>query len=141
MKKITVVSGCYNEEENLEELFRRVSEVMNRFTAYTWDFIVIDNCSTDRSPEILRKLAATHPFFKVIFNARNFGHIRSPYHGMLQARSDAMIYLASDLQDPPEHIADFIPLWEDGYKVVAGIKNESEESPLFFALRKAYYSA
>src|SRR5436190_1097209 len=76
---------------------------------------------------------------KVIFNTRNFGHIRSPYYGMLQAHGDAMIYLASDLQDPPETIEKFIPLWEQGWKVVAAIKNQSEESAIFFLARKAYY--
>jgi glycosyltransferase involved in cell wall biosynthesis len=140
MKKISVVSGCYNEEGNLEELVRRVFAVAARFPQYEWELIVIDNCSGDRSREILRQLAAADPRVKVIFNARNFGHIRSPYYAMLQAGGDAVIYLASDLQDPPEHIADFIPPWEQGYKVVAAIKNESEESPLFFALRRAYYT-
>jgi len=139
MKKITVVSGCYNEEGNLEELVRRVFAVAEIFSAYEWEYILIDNCSTDDSPTILRRLAAADRRVKVIFNVRNFGHIRSPYHGMLQARGDAMVYLASDLQDPPELMAEFIPLWEQGFKVVAAIKNESEESPLFFAARKAYY--
>ena len=139
MKKITVVSGCYNEEGNLEELVRRVFAVAEKFSAYEWEYILIDNCSTDGSPAILRRLAAADRRVKVIFNVRNFGHIRSPYHGMLQARGDAMVYLASDLQDPPELMAEFIPLWEQGFKVVAAIKNESEESPLFFAARKAYY--
>lgn len=141
MKKINVVSGCYNEEENLEELVKRVFAVADQFPAYDWDYILIDNCSTDGSQAILRRLAAADRRIKVIFNTRNFGHIRSPYYGMLQARGDAMIYLASDLQDPPELIADFIPHWERGFKVVAAIKNESEESPLFFAARKAYYGA
>lgn len=138
-KTITVVSGCYNEEANLEELVRRVWAVAAQFPQYDWEYILIDNCSTDRSPEILRRLAAADRRIKVIFNTRNFGHIRSPYYGMLQARGDAMIYLASDLQDPPEIIAQFIPHWEQGFKVVAAIKNESEESPLFFAARRAYY--
>ena len=139
MKKITVVSGCYNEEENLEELVKRVFAVVAQFPAYEWDYILIDNCSTDGSADILRRLAAADRRIKVIFNIRNFGHIRSPFYGMLQARGNAMIYLASDLQDPPERIADFIPYWEQGFKVVAAVKNESEESPLFFAARKAYY--
>lgn len=140
MKKITVVSGCYNEEENLEELVKRVIAVADKFPAYVWDYILIDNCSTDGSPEILRRLAAEDRRVKVIFNTRNFGHIRSPYYGMLQAKGDAMIFLAADLQDPPELIAEFIPHWEKGFKVVAAIKNESEESPLFFMARKAFYS-
>jgi glycosyltransferase involved in cell wall biosynthesis len=140
MKTITVVSGCYNEEDNLEELVRRIWAVAAKFPQYLWEIILIDNCSVDQSPEVLRRLAAADKRIKVIFNARNFGHIRSPYYAMLQARGDAVICLASDLQDPPEHIADFIPHWEQGYRVVAAIKNESAESPLFFVLRRSYYA-
>ena len=83
MKKITVVSGCFNEEENLEELVQRVFAVAEKFPAYEWDYILIDNCSTDGSEAILRQLAAADRRIKVIFNTRNFGHIRSPFHGML----------------------------------------------------------
>jgi polyisoprenyl-phosphate glycosyltransferase len=139
MKTITVVSGCFNEESNLEELVRRVFAVAAKFPAYAWDYIIIDNCSTDRSPQILREMARNDPRIKVIFNTRNFGHIRSPYYGMLQACGDAVIYLASDLQDPPEDIEKFIPQWEAGFKVVAAIKTESHESAVFFAVRRAYY--
>jgi polyisoprenyl-phosphate glycosyltransferase len=140
MKKITLVSGCYNEEGNLSDLISRVFAVAQQFPRYEWEYILIDNCSTDGSPAILRRLAAADKRIKVIFNTRNFGYIRSPYYGILQARGDAVIYLASDLQDPPETLAEFIPKWEEGFKVVAAIKNESEESPLFFLARKAYYS-
>lgn len=139
MKKITVVSGCYNEEGNIEDLLRRVRAVADKFPAYEWDWLVVDNCSTDRTPEILRRLASTDNRLKVIFNARNFGHIRSPYHGIMQAQGDAVIFLASDLQDPPEIIEQFIPLWEQGYKAIAAVKNQSKESPLFFFIRKIYY--
>jgi glycosyltransferase involved in cell wall biosynthesis len=138
MKTITLVSGCYNEEENLGELFRRVWAVTAKFPQYNWEYIIIDNCSTDGTAGVLRAAAADKRI-KVIFNLRNFGHIRSPYHGLLQGRGDAVVYLASDLQDPPEYIEQFIPQWEAGWKVVAAIKNESEESPLFFAARRLYY--
>lgn len=139
MKKITVVSGCYNEEDNLEELLRRLQGLAAKFPAYEWDWLVIDNCSTDRSPEILRRLAAEDRRLKVIFNVRNFGHVRSPYHAILQAQGDAVVCLASDLQDPPEFVENFLPKWEQGWKIVAAIKNESRESPLFFAARRLYY--
>ncbi|MEY4489129.1 MAG: hypothetical protein RIQ79_1637 [Verrucomicrobiota bacterium] len=139
MKKISLVSGCYNEEDNLEELFRRVWAVVGKFPQYEWEYVIIDNCSTDGTAAALRKAAAVEPRLKVIFNTRNFGHIRSPYHAILQARGNAVLYLASDLQDPPEFIEKFIPEWENGWKVVAAIKNESEESPLFFAARRLYY--
>jgi polyisoprenyl-phosphate glycosyltransferase len=139
MKTISLVSGCYNEEDNLEELFSRVWAVAAKHPEYNWEYVVIDNCSTDRSAEILREAAAKEPRLKVIFNVRNFGHIRSPYHAVLQARGDAIICLASDLQDPPEFLESFLPKWEAGIKVVAAIKNESEESALFFAARRFYY--
>ncbi len=140
MKKISIVSGCFNEEDNLEELCSRVFAVAAKFPAYEWECLIIDNCSTDQSPSILRRMAAADRRIKVIFNTRNFGHVRSPYYAILQVDGDAIIYLASDLQDPPEKIEEFIPRWEQGSKVVAAIKNESEESALFFLARKAYYS-
>lgn len=139
MKHLTIVSGCYNEAANLPEFLRRIWAVTAGFPNYQWNVLLIDNASTDDSEKILREAAAAEPRLKVIFNARNFGHIRSPYHGILQAPGDAVIFLASDLQDPPELIEQFIPLWENGSRVVAAVKNESEESPLFFLVRKIYY--
>lgn len=106
---------------------------------YDYEQIVLDNASTDNTLAELRKLAAQDPRFKVIVNARNFGHIRSPYYGILQCRGDAVIYLASDLQDPPSLIPQFIAKWEEGYKVVLAQKTKSKESWLFFAVRRLYY--
>lgn len=140
MKKISIVSGCYNEEDNLEEFFKRTIAAIQEAGSYDWEIIVIDNHSTDGSREILKKYAAQNQRIKAIFNNRNFGHIRSPYHGILQGQGDAVIYLASDLQDPPEMIKQFVAAWEGGAKVVAAIKNESEESALFFLARKTYYN-
>jgi glycosyltransferase involved in cell wall biosynthesis len=139
MKKISIVSGCYNEAGNIEELIARVRKAEAEVPGYEYEQIIIDNASTDGSPEILRKLAAEDPKIKVILNARNFGHIRSPYYGMLQASGDAVIYLVSDLQEPPELIPQMIREWENGAKAVVGIKDSSSESPLFFAVRQFYY--
>lgn len=138
-KTITVVSGCFNEEANIEELVHRVFAVAAKLPEYDWDYIIVDNCSTDCSRTILRRLARVEKRLKVIFNARNFGHIRSPYHGMLQAQGHAVIYLASDLQDPPEMLEAFVRKWEEGWKVVAAVKEGSEETPLFFLIRRTYY--
>ena len=139
MKKISIVSGCYNEAGNIEDLVVRVRKALAEFPDYDYEQIIIDNDSTDGTPEILRKLAAEDSRIKVILNARNFGHIRSPYYGILQASGDAVIYLVSDLQEPPELIPQFIREWEQGAKAVVGIKESSSESPLFFALRRFYY--
>jgi glycosyltransferase involved in cell wall biosynthesis len=139
MKKISIVSGCFNEAGNVEELVARVSKIMEALIDYDYEQIIIDNASTDGTQEILKKLAAGNPRLKIILNARNFGHIRSPYHGMMQASGEAVLFLASDLQEPPELIPDFLKKWEEGAKAVVAIKDSSDESPLFFAVRKFYY--
>jgi glycosyltransferase involved in cell wall biosynthesis len=138
-KKISIVSGCFNEAGNVEELVARVTKAMQSLSGYDYEQIIIDNASTDGTQDILRKLAAENPRLKVILNARNFGHIRSPYYGMMQAGGDAVIYLASDLQEPPELIPEFVRKWEQGAKAVVAIKDSSDESPLFFAVRRLYY--
>ena len=140
MKKISFVSSCYNEEENVDALYERVMKQADLHKdKYEFEYILVDNCSTDNTAQKLRELAQNDKRVKVILNARNFGHIRSPYYGMMQADGDAVIYLASDLQDPPELISDFIQKWEQGYKIVLGMKTKSEESFLFFLIRRAYY--
>ena len=139
MKSISVVSGCFNEAGNVEELVARVVKVMAALPEYDYELIIIDNASTDGTQETLRRLAAENPRLKVILNARNFGHIRSPYHGMMQGTGDAVVYLASDLQEPPELLTDFVKKWEEGAKAVVAIKDSSDESPLFFAFRRLYY--
>jgi glycosyltransferase involved in cell wall biosynthesis len=138
MKKVSIITPCYNEEENLDELYQRICNVMEKLQ-YDYEHILIDNASTDRSVEILRKLAAKDSHVKVIMNTRNFGHIRSPYHALLQTTGEAIVCMASDLQDPPERIPEFIRKWEEGYKVVIGVKTRSEESGLFYFLRTMYY--
>lgn len=138
MQRISIVTPCYNEEDNVEELHRRIKQVMSSFP-YEYEHIFIDNASTDHTIQKLRDLASTDPCVKVILNTRNFGHIRSPFHGLLQSSGNAVIILASDLQDPPERIPDFIRKWEEGYKVVIGVKTKSQESGLFYFLRTLYY--
>ncbi len=138
-KLISVMSACYNEEENVRECYERVKKVFEEIGRYRYEHVFIDNASRDKTPQILRELAAQDKNVKVILNARNFGHIRSPHHGLVECRGDAVISVVSDLQDPPELIKEFIQKWEEGYLVVMAVKQNSEESPLFFAVRKAYY--
>ncbi|WP_145535872.1 glycosyltransferase family 2 protein [Yersinia thracica] len=137
-KLISIVTPCYNEEANIDELYQRIVDVMARLD-YDYEHIFIDNCSTDNSLVKLRALAAQDKRVKLILNARNFGHIRSPYYALLQARGDAAILIASDLQDPPEMIEEFVKKWEEGFKTVMAVKPESEESRLMFIARRIYY--
>jgi glycosyltransferase involved in cell wall biosynthesis len=139
-KLISVVSGCYNEQDNVRECYEQVKKVFAELGRYRYEHIFIDNASRDGTRKILREIAAADPNVKVILNARNFGHIRSGYHAMLQAKGDAVISLVSDLQDPPELIKQLVAKWEEGYRIVVAIKENSDESPIFFAVRRAYYS-
>ena len=140
LKLISVVTGCYNEEENVKELYEQVKAVFSDLPQYNYEHIFIDNASKDRTVAILKEIAQKDHRVKIIVNTRNFGHIRSPYHALMQAKGDAVIGIVADLQDPPIMIKEFIKKWEEGYKIVIGIKAQSEESPLFFAIRKAYYN-
>lgn len=137
-KLISIVTPCYNEEANIDELYQRIVEVMSRLD-YDYEHVFIDNCSTDGSHAKLHALAAQDKRVKVIFNARNFGHIRSPYHALLQVNGDCAVLIASDLQDPPEMIEEFVKKWEEGFKTVMAVKPESEESRVMFLVRRAYY--
>lgn len=139
-KKISIVTACYNEEENVEELYKQVKNQFDALPEYDYEHIFIDNASKDKTVAILRKLSEKDKNVKLILNAKNFGHIRSPFHALLQAHGDAVMLTVADLQDPPELIPEFIKRWEEGNKVVIGIKEKSKENPLMFATRKLFYS-
>lgn len=139
-KLISIVTPCYNEEGNVEELHRRIAVQMEQFPHYEYEHIYIDNASTDGTVAAIRRLASADFRVKAIVNNRNFGIIRSSNHGLLQARGDAIINMASDMQEPPELIGDFIRKWEQGYKVVVGVKPQSHETAPMFALRRLYYA-
>lgn len=139
-KLISIISPCYNEVDNIEEIYHRVMAVMSQYPQYEFEYLFIDNASTDGTDLKLKMLADLDKKVKVIINTRNFGHIRSPYWGLIQTGGDASIYLASDLQDPPELISTFIDAWEEGYKVVLAIKPYSKGNRLLHQLRTFYYS-
>ena len=138
MKKITIVTPVYNEQENVKELCERIAKVMSCLP-YDYEHLCIDNSSCDSTVSILRERAANDPNLKIIVNTRNFGYIRSSFHGILQSTGDATVLIASDLQDPPEMINEFIKKWEEGYKTVMAVKPISDESSSMFFVRKIYY--
>ena len=136
MKLVSIVTPCFNEEENIEELCQQVKAVFEQLPDFRYEHIFIDNASSDKTVSILRTLAAKDKNIKVILNSRNFGHIRSPYYGLLQARGDAVILVVADLQDPPELIKTFIQKWREGSKIVIGPKPKSNESRLMSTIRR-----
>lgn len=136
--KISIVTPCFNEIGNLEELCQRVREAVEDMNV-DFEHIIIDNCSTDGSVATLRQLAREHRHLKVILNRRNFGHLRSPYHALMQATGDVAIILASDLQDPPETIPKLFQEWADGSDVVFLVRTSSDEKRTKQGLRRIFY--
>jgi glycosyltransferase involved in cell wall biosynthesis len=138
-KVISIVTPCFNEEENVEELSARVALTMKSLP-YEYEHIFIDNCSTDNTVDVIKSLIEKDKHIRLIVNLRNFGQLRSPVHVIRESSGDATIFIVSDLQDPPELITDFIEKWEAGYKVVLAVKSTSDENKLIYFLRRIYYS-
>jgi glycosyltransferase involved in cell wall biosynthesis len=138
-RQVGVVLPCYNEEGNVDELYERLVKVLERLPQYAFEMLFVDNASTDGTVEKIKALVERDPRVKLIVNARNFGHIRSPFHGLMESGGDCAILMCTDLQDPPEVIPQFLEAWENGASAVVGQKRSSEESPVFWALRSLYY--
>jgi len=140
MKTISVVVPCYNEEENVSALADALREMFRKdLPGYRYEILFIDNDSKDRTREIIRDLCAKDKGIKGIFNAKNFGQFNSPYYAMLQTTGDCTILMAADFQDPVEMIPKYVKEWENGYKIVIGIKKSSQENKLMYWLRGCYY--
>tara|TARA_B100000035_G_C21007872_1_gene558172 strand:- start:472 stop:1434 length:963 start_codon:yes stop_codon:yes gene_type:complete len=138
MKKISILTPTYNEVENIKDLYESIKKEMLKLD-YDYEHIVIDNASNDGTAEILKKLCDDDKKLKVILNNKNYGHLNSPFYGILQTNGDATIYINSDFQDPPELIPEYLKLWEQGSKVVLGQKNKSDENFIIQFLRGLYY--
>lgn len=140
MKTISIVVPCYNEEENVRAMADALREMFKSdLPQYRYEILFIDNDSKDRTREIIRSLCAEDKNIKGIFNAKNFGQFNSPYYGMLQATGDAIVLVAADFQDPVEMVPKYVKEWENGYRIVVGIKNSSQENKLMYWLRGCYY--
>ena len=139
MKKISIVVPCYNEEENVEPISEAIISENNKLQNYTYELIFIDNCSTDKTREKLIQLCDKNKNIKAIFNAKNFGQFNSPYYGLLQTTGDCTMLICADFQDPVDMIPKFIQEWENGYKIVIGVKNKSKENRIMYFLRSCYY--
>jgi len=139
MKKISIVTPTFNEEENIKRLCSEIKVEVESLN-YDYEHIIIDNSSSDKTIDILREIAAKDKNVKIIINSRNYGHIKSPFYGVMQATGDACILMVSDFQEPIYLISKYIKKWENGAKIVLGQKNISEENNFIFSLRKLFYT-
>ena len=141
MKKISILIPCFNEEENILPMSEAIVQLFHTQLAnYDYELVFIDNDSGDNTRTLIRQICSTNPCIKAIFNAKNFGQFNSPYYGMLQTTGDCTISMVCDFQDPVELIPQYIKEWENGYKIVIGIKTSSQESRFMYHLRGMYYS-
>lgn len=136
---VSVLTPCFNEEANVEPLYERIKAAFALLPGYRYEHVFVDNASTDRTVELVKRLAETDRNVKLIVNNRNFGHIRSPLHAFYVLRGDAVIVMASDLQDPPELIPQYVQKWAEGYKVVIGVKPTTREAIVMANVRRWYY--
>lgn len=140
MKKISILIPCYNEEDNVRPMSDAIGALFkNELAGYDWELIFIDNDSKDATRPLLREICAQNPHVKAIFNAKNFGQFNSPFYGMLQTTGDCTITMVCDFQDPVELIPQYVKEWENGYKIVIGIKTSSKENKIVYACRSLYY--
>ena len=139
MKKVSILIPCYNEEENVIPMSEVIVDLFTKeLTQYDYELLFIDNDSTDNTRPLLREICAKNKNIKAIFNAKNFGQFNSPYHGILQTTGDCTISKVCDFQDPIELIPKYLEEWENGYKIVIGIKTSSKENPIMYRLRGIY---
>lgn len=140
MKKISIMIPCFNEEENVVPISEEIVKLFEtQLTNYDYELLFIDNDSTDNTRPLLRQICAKNKKIKAIFNAKNFGQFNSPFYGMLQTTGDCTITMVCDFQDPIELIPQYIKEWENGYRIVIGIKTSSQENPIMYWLRSLYY--
>jgi len=137
--KISIITPTFNEVENIEKIYLEIKKKINEINC-DYEHIIIDNNSTDGTIDIIRELAQKDKNLKIIINAKNYGHIRSPFYALLQTNSDATILMASDFQDPVDLIAEYIEKWKNGKKIVLGQKISSEENKIKYSIRSLFYN-
>ena len=140
MKKISIMIPCFNEAENIEAITGAVKEELKKSCgAYEHEIVIIDNCSTDGTRDLIEGMCREDKSIKAIFNVTNFGQFNSPFYGICQCTGDCVIPICADFQDPVEMIPIFVKKWEEGHKIVSAVKTSSRENPLIYFLRSIYY--
>lgn len=139
MKKVSIMVPCYNEQENVIPISEAIVRQMEALPQYDYELLFIDNCSTDNTRVLLRKICSKNSKIRAIFNVKNFGQFNSPYYGLCQTTGDCTISICADFQDPVEMIPEFLKYWEEGYQIVCGVKTSSKESKVMYTLRTMYY--
>jgi polyisoprenyl-phosphate glycosyltransferase len=138
---IAICIPCFNESSNIATLYARLIETLDPFPEIDFSIVFADNCSTDHTVDLIEALAAKDSRVGLIRNVSNFGFVRSSANALLAPDADANVFLMSDLQDPPELVADLIRAWQKGdAQVVFAVRRSSKECAILFLCKKIYYS-
>lgn len=138
MKKISFVVPVFNEEENIHEFHRRLTQVMAPLP-YDYEILFIDDGSKDRTSQLIRKLAEKDPHVQGYVFARNFGHQLALTCGLDQSTGDAVISMDGDLQHPPEMVPELLKKWEEGYEIVQTVRKATEDATWFKNITSRLY--
>ncbi len=140
MKKISIMIPCFNEEDNVVDIGNAIEkEILDKLPEYDYEICYVDNASTDKTRELIEKQCESNKKFKAIFNVTNFGQFNSPFHGICSLYGDCVIPICADFQDPVEMIPVFVHEWENGHKIVSGVKSSSKENGFIYLMRTVYY--
>ena len=140
MKKISILIPCFNEVENVAGISAAVEEILKtKLSEYDYEIVFIDNASTDGTRNRIEEICAGNRKIKTIFNVTNFGQFNSPFYGMISLDGDCVIPVCADFQDPVELIPVFVKKWEEGHKIVSGVKSSSKENGFVYFMRTMYY--
>ena len=141
MKKISIITPCFNEEEGLIDCTKKITDLFcNELKKYDYEHIICDNNSNEKTIRILREISLNNNKIKVILNAKNYGSVKSTFNGIKNSSGDAvLLFFPVDMQDPPEIIPEFIKKWEKGFDFVVGCREQREEFFFMKFIRKFFY--
>ncbi|MBI5554646.1 MAG: glycosyltransferase [Elusimicrobia bacterium] len=140
MKKISVITGVYNEESTVKDVYEVIKKVFEKLKdRYDYEHIFMDNCSSDNTLAVLKEIVAKDKRVKILSYSKNFGPIKTEFVGYTHATGDAVLGYEANLKDPPELIPEFIKYWEEGYDVVYGVRNKTQDSFVMLLMRKLFY--
>ena len=139
MRKITVITGVYNEELIVKDVYTAIKNQFRELKKFEYEHIFLDNCSTDTTLEILKKIASRDKHVKILAYSKNFGPIKSGFTGIRHASGDGVVFFEANMKDPVDLIPEFIKYWEKGYELIYGVRKETADNLFLAYARRTFY--
>ncbi len=141
MKKISIITPVYNEEDNIQDCYNSVKKIFNSYkTEYEYEHIFVDNSSTDSSVQIIKNLCKEDKNTKIIINEQNYGILPSIFNALNFCKSNyTLVCYAADMQDPIEFLHSALEKTKEGYEIVYAERNNRQEGLFYKYIKKIYY--